>query len=109
MLNESNEQLNNRESAPSLGPNRGVAQPREAQQEIFQSSLGVPSMTATSSGIVGNRVASRVSEVPEDTGAKDSEIKRLKDENNKLEQQLSNLRVSLFFLIEFRPKIILGV
>jgi hypothetical protein len=95
VLNESNEQLNNRDSAPSLGPSRGVAQPREAQQEIFQSSLGVPIMnTATSSGLVPSRVAARGNEVSEENSAKDSEIKRLKDENNKLEQQLSNLRVS---------------
>jgi cell division protein FtsB len=50
--------------------------------------------TATSSGLVPSRVAGRGSEVSEENSAKDSEIKRLKDENNKLEQQLSNLRVS---------------
>jgi len=103
VLNENNEQLNARDLGRSdTGLSRGPTQPqREAQQEIFQSSLGVPNSGSpiTSNMPAGstlsmnmNTVPSRGSQLAEDTSAKDGEITRLKEENNKLEQQLSNLR-----------------
>lgn len=92
VLNEENVQLNAREAGRTdIGQQMRISQP-QAEDVIFQSSLGVNTPATSNLNVGGtytmdmNRNASKASDLVQDTSAKDEEIIRLKEDNKKMEQ-----------------------